>query len=63
MLFLQVTKYFQQSQCKRYGVAAAKNGDDWAFTAWHGKDSLGSYRTADEARDRCRAHEQTRVEA
>ena len=46
-----------------YTVTAAKLHDGFGFTAWHGKEMLGSYRTADEARARCKAHEQTRVEA
>jgi hypothetical protein len=59
----RVGQWCELSECGQYTVAAAKIDDRYGFTAFHVKELLGSYRTADEARARCKAHEQTRVEA
>lgn len=59
----RVGDWCELTECGRYTVAASKLDDRYGFTAFHGKEILGTFRSADEARERCRAHEQTRTEA
>lgn len=63
MNFTRIGQWAQLSDCGKYTVCCIRTADAYKFEAWHlnggpGKDkSLGTFDTAEVARDACRKHQ------